>query len=558
MSNVTLIRSRIARKLDELFQDKIYIDDLKGRTEEDKRSAFLSRALGALFLHAEAKIGTLEAAACVCDDFTDGGIDALYVDEKNKKIYIIQSKWRTGAKGITLSDFTRTRDGVNKLVNLSWDAENKSTYKYKEKIERALSDIDTTIVFVLAHNIDSTIAPNIKSKIDDYVKMMNRHSDMMEFREYGLSDIVRAARHSTRQSNIDLQLLMRGWAIHDRPYVAVYGVVSGDDVAGWYKEHSTSLFSENVRFLLEKSDVNEAISETVRAAPEHFWYFNNGITAICESFKKAPLGGDKNDTGVFQVSKMSIINGAQTVGTLGRCLEAGADVSKISLHMRIISLEGTEDNFANDVTRSNNTQNDLMPIDFVSLDENQGRLRREAATLGTVYSYRRGDAEPDPGKGFTIRDATIAAACASGDLKLAVAAKRYISGLWGDIKKEPYTRLFNTYASAVFLWNIVQVMREVDRILSQEANALQGRERLVAVHGNRFILFMVFSKINLSDLRKKSWRLKSHSEEIGKHVKSLLCKVLVAVTQLFPDNSYPGNIFKNQDRQYELQQEITR
>lgn len=105
------------------------------------------------------------------------------------------------------------------------------------------------------------------------------------------------------------------------------------------------------------------------------------------------------------------------------------------------------------------------------------------------------------GSGFNIRAATVAAACASGDLKLAVSAKRYISGLWDDIKKEPYIKLFNDTTSATYLWNIVQLMTAVDSKLADEAEALEGRERLIAVHGNRFILFCVFSRIDLDTLR---------------------------------------------------------
>jgi hypothetical protein len=78
-------------------------------------------------------------------------------------------------------------------------------------------------------------------------------------------------------------------------------------------------------------------------------------------------------------------------------------------------------------------------------------------------------------------------ASASGNLRLAVSAKRYNSGLWEDIKKEPYTSLFNEGVSASYLWNIVQIMEAVDNRLATEAQLLQGRQRLIAIHGNRFV-----------------------------------------------------------------------
>lgn len=223
--------------------------------------------------------------------------------------------------------------------------------------------------------------------------------------------------------------------------------------------------------------------------------------------------------------------------------------------MRLISLEGTPEGFAADVTRSNNTQNELNAVDFVSIDPTQDRIRKEAAQLGIVYAFRRGEAEPEKDRGFTVRAATIAAACASGDLKLAVASKRYISGLWENIRKEPYTKLFNERTTATYLWNAVRVMRTVDEFLDAEAENLTGRERLTAVHGNRFVLFNVFEAFNLESLRKSDF----YDEATGKRCREIasdcLHKIIPVVNTSYPD-SYPGNIFKNQDRQFEILQAI--
>ncbi|WP_370691314.1 hypothetical protein [Bradyrhizobium sp.] len=189
--------------------------------------------------------------------------------------------------------------------------------------------------------------------------------------------------------------------------------------------------------------------------------------------------------------------------------------------------------------------------DFVAFDPNQERLRREAVQLGITYAFRRGEPDPPPGSGFNIRTATVAAACASGDLKLAVSAKRYISGLWDDIKKEPYTKLFNDGTSAAYLWNIVQLMAVVDGKLAGEADELEGRERLIAVHGNRFILFRVFCLIDLEALKDSNFDLGSMKITCEKMAVEILNAIIPAINEKFPD-AYPGNVFKNQDRQAEL------
>jgi hypothetical protein len=45
--------------------------------------------------------------------------------------------------------------------------------------------------------------------------------------------------------------------------------------------------------------VNNLVLETITDNPANFWYFNNGVTALCESIDKAPAGGVK---GVFDVT----------------------------------------------------------------------------------------------------------------------------------------------------------------------------------------------------------------------------------------------------------------
>ena len=112
-------------------------------------------------------------------------------------------------------------------------------------------------------------------------------------------------------------------------------------------------------------------------------------------------------------------------------------------------------------------------------------------------------------------------------------------------------KLFNDSTSAAYLWNIVQLMAAVDGKLVDEANELEGRERLIAVHGNRFILFRVFSLIDLETLRDSSFDLTSMKLKCEEMAVEVLNAVIPAINEKFPD-AYPGNIFKNQDRQAEL------
>jgi hypothetical protein len=550
--NRDLLLGRIASRLHELFDGRINLADVATKPEKEQENYFLTRSLAALSLLDEAELKPDQAGSCVTDGGADDGIDGVFVDEKERIIYFVQSKWRTGSGGVQLKDFTRFRDGVKEVIALNWTPDNANLHAQKDKIEACLKDIDTRIVMLLVHTSDEKIAPNIKTRIDDFLVEQNKYlADFLTFKELDLATTAQIARSRTRAANIDLSILLREWGLLAKPYRAVYGAVSAQDIAKWFEDHGNKLFVENLRFVIEKSDVNEAIMETAASVPESFWYFNNGITAICDSFEKQPIGGTSTSSGVFDLKGVSVINGAQTVGSLGRAKASGIKLDDVYVHTRIISLVATPEGFSAGVTRSNNTQNNLNAVDFVSFDPNQDRMRREAAQLGLVYSFRRGEAEPAPPDGFNIRSATIAAACASGDLRLAVSAKRYISGLWDDIKKEPYTKLFNDQTTASYLWNIVRLMNAVDAQLAACAVNLIGREKLIAVHANRFILFWVFNHIGLTNLKNPELDLATTKSKCEDLALQCLNAVTLAVAKTFPD-AYPGNIFKNQDRQADL------
>jgi hypothetical protein len=94
-------------------------------------------------------------------------------------------------------------------------------------------------------------------------------------------------------------------------------------------------------------------------------------------------------------------------------------------------------------------------------------------------------------------------------------------------------------------------MNVVDAHLAKKAEGLEGRERLIGVHGNRFILFRVFSQIDLNDLRNPGFDIEPVKAICEKLALIALSAIIPAINKNFPD-SYPGNVFKNQDRQAEL------
>lgn len=551
-NSVQIALMQIATKLKDVFLGKIDLSNVGQKDAAAQEQQFLTRAYAALYLMDVAGLSADEAARSICDDGDDDGIDAVYVDAKSAKIYFGQSKWKSKTdSGIKLSEFTRFRDGIERVLDGDWTDTNKALHRFRIEIESVLTNVDVEVIAFFAHTSTEEIAVNTQEKIAKFVSDQNQYNKgFLRFVEFRIPDATRAARFAARPATIDTNVLLANWGLIHTPYKAVYGHIAAADLSSLFEEYGNKLFAENYRFGIDKSNVNDAIAGTAASRPDSFWYFNNGITAICDDFMKLPIGGNDTGSGIFEARKLSIINGAQTVTSLFRSKQLGASLDAVRVHMRLISLQDTPEDFALNVTSANNTQNDLNPVDFVASDTNQDRLRRELSALGKLYVYRRGEAQPKFDEGFDIRIATIALACASGDLRLATQAKRYISGLWENTKKEPYTTLFNSSLSGAYLQKCVDVLRRVDIVLDEYIKTKERKEKLVAVHGNRFIAFCVFEEL-------RSRNLFGAKDELvaADVVENITLRLTLETTEYIMGSyseAYPGNFFKNQEKQAEV------
>ncbi|NEO90249.1 MAG: hypothetical protein F6K56_08290 [Moorea sp. SIO3G5] len=111
------------------------------------------------------------------------------------------------------------------------------------------------------------------------------------------------------------------------PYEAYYGQINGSDVAKWWSKYNNKLFSKNIRNFIGDSEINEEIKKTLENQPELFWYFNNGITVLCQKLTKTNHRKTR-DTGNFYAEGISIVNGAQTIGCIGTLYENSSEETK--------------------------------------------------------------------------------------------------------------------------------------------------------------------------------------------------------------------------------------
>ena len=309
-----------------------------------------------------------------------------------------------------------------------------------------------------------------------------------------------ATNSGTKGLTLDAQLLE--WSQVSSPYRAYFGMIDGLQLKQWWKDHGKKVVSGNIRHALGITDVNTKIRNTAINDPENFWYFNNGITLVADEAAKAPGGAASRAAGNFEFKGASIVNGAQTVSTLGK-IDDDVQLGKIRVPFRAILLKGAPSGFGQEVTRSNNLQNRIEPRDFVAQDPEQERLRAEMSIENVEYLYVRSEDTTTSASSCDLVEVTTALACSSKDANLAVQVKTGVSRFYADLSKSPYKTIFNPTVSGARAFNATLILREIDLwIDSTKASMTKkgGPGWGVLVHGNRILAAVVFYQIKEATL----------------------------------------------------------
>ncbi|RED51775.1 AIPR family protein [Cohnella phaseoli] len=505
MLHVNQIKSKIL----ELYKDIIDLGDITTAPEEQKKNYLLTRSLAAYSLQHCAQIESTLAARTITDGSEDNGIDAIYYDERNKVLYLVQSKWIHNGRGEPESgDVKKFVDGVKDLFDLSFDRFNEKVRRVEEIITRAVCDSKTTYQLILCYTGSNELSDHSRRTLYDFLDEINDTSELVY-----LNILHQRALHSSLAAGlsgepIDLTISIKSWGRVQEPRLAYYGQVNGLEVAKWWDDYRSRLFNKNIRGILGDTDVNEEIRKTIENEPDKFWYYNNGVTMVCKNAEKTMLGGADRDVGQFVCEDISIVNGAQTVGTIGKYGEkTKINLDQVYIPIRIISTGESEDDFGEQITKSNNKQNKIDSRDFVSLDPEQSRIKTELAIDGVTYHILRSEVLEKSESSFDLNESTTALACASDNVNTVVQLKSKISKLWDDLEKGYYKQIFNRAVTGHYTWRCVQVQRFVDDSLSRILIGVpkSGRDYGVAVHGNRIISMLVFKELDSNKLKDVSF-----------------------------------------------------
>ena len=335
------------------------------------------------------------------DGAEEKGIDAVYVPEKGKKILVLQVKRRRNPQGtgIRKNDLVQLFNGVEWLLDgdLSRIRENLNFRARAEEFREAYQSFEYEgVKVVLAATVEHGLGREAQDEIDAARARFDRRGTRLDVEVLTVEDLRQlfiSQVHQPFSLTIALQLLGQPYVYEgkDQAARALVGTVKGVDLAKLYDEHRHRILAANIRNSLGNVKINKGIRATAGdpAEARNFWFYNNGITFICDEFGFRSL----TDTAI-KLENAQIINGAQTISSLWRVWRDSktdqAALEDVDVIVRIIEREGDVD-FRRRVTLCANSQNAVYYSDLVGTDTIQLELKRRLLEAGYYYEIRRGD-----------------------------------------------------------------------------------------------------------------------------------------------------------------------
>jgi hypothetical protein len=437
----------------------------------------LSRSWAAFAIANLANVTPTEAAHSIINGGDDNGIDAVYFDRFNNQLWLVQAK---AGNAPNMGDNKKFCDGIRDLVNKRFQKFNASFSRLQQDVEDALDQNGVKIVgcnIYLGEGLGSHVVNDLNQLQDE----LNKFDSRFQWQDLNLEKIYGWLTSKQENALIEVQLTLENWHCLQQPRRAFYGLVNAAELADLYNQHNKFLFENNIRYYLGTQDVNLEIANTVKHNPSELFYLNNGLTITCTKVILPP--SHTQESTKFTLEGFSVVNGAQTVGSIASVFNTNGAISpNAKLLVTIIEVGTQSDTIGIEITKARNTQNTVRDIYFAALDPNQERLRQEGMVSNIVYQYRPSAENQDA---ITIEKAAIALACFCGNAEIIVAAKKNLNLLY----KDHYSKLFSNELSGITLCRYVRIFEYLDQIFEDSHKAeTDTRRKNFYQHGRLFIL----------------------------------------------------------------------
>ncbi len=175
----------------------------------------------------------------------------------------------------------------------------------------------------------------------------------------------------------------------NRDSTSVVAEIPIKELAKLVRDNYQYIFASNIRNYKGRNAINKKIEETYEKTPKDFWYFNNGITIVCDNYVL------NSERGNIVVYAPQIVNGCQTATTIFRCWDASSPYEKENIDGTILIkvIKDARRQRRQNITRFTNSQTSVSGKDFFALEEFHSVLQKDFQELGYYYEIQSNSAK---------------------------------------------------------------------------------------------------------------------------------------------------------------------
>ncbi|HCJ8466559.1 TPA: AIPR family protein [Escherichia coli] len=342
----------------------------------------------------------------------DEGLDAFFVDDEKKIIYLIQFKSRKNfdenyRKNAEKEWFTTLDQISTKFNRKEFYSKNKRIMEIYHLCNEDYKDYEMKKQIYHMGNCSLEILNNHYCVeyigLDEILKKFKLLNEQDSDETPDKIEINIELLQNKKINNTNDMVYFTPKSRNGKQRSTLIFPLSGEQIINILKKGSTIL-ERNVRgYLGDNNLVNQGIIKTALTEPEYFYFFNNGISITCDKLEV------KGNSKKIILYKPQIINGAQTVNSLyvayekklkelkktGNSILAEAEainfMKQIYVVCKVMESTKSEDaKFAKNLTTYNNRQNKIIPTDFYANYPEQAMLQKGLMKYNINYMIKRG------------------------------------------------------------------------------------------------------------------------------------------------------------------------
>lgn len=344
-------------------------------------------------------------------DYNDMSIDCYEIYEDTKDIYLIQNKYYNDNTKITAeyvkNDFLLR--GINALKN--------GTYKRSSELQKAFTRLKNDPEFTVRLQLFVTNDCH-NEEAEKYIREFNAKNKKCIANIFYLNDIKKRYYDEIEEIHthitVKVESVVKGTILNinndayklenvlDARYVLT-PVVSIYRLYRESLEKQYPIFDKNIREYLGNKGINKGIYNTLQDENDrkNFFYYNNGITIICDSMTKIETQpSDYNMNAKFYITNPQVVNGCQTVNSIYEYLQnvAPSELERefkdtfVMLKILVINRDNDlESELYKNIVKYNNSQNKIDEKTFVANTSVFLRLQEEFEKKGLLLLIKQSD-----------------------------------------------------------------------------------------------------------------------------------------------------------------------